>query len=69
MLVVHLSTSEPDSEETRKHIIDIINYQPAYSLSWKEDWRMTGLSGSNSSFLAIGGDAFLADYLKQGGTV
>jgi hypothetical protein len=60
---------DPESDSTlesmRKHVIELINYQPACALSWREDWRMTGLYGPNSSFLAIGGDAFLADYLKN----
>ncbi|MEM3078410.1 MAG: type I-D CRISPR-associated helicase Cas3' [Nitrososphaerales archaeon] len=52
------------SDEIRRHIINLINYQPACSSLMKEDWRMIGLYGSHS-FLAIGGDAFLADYLKH----
>jgi DEAD/DEAH box helicase len=56
---------DSQSEAMREHVINLINYQPACSILWKEDWRMTGLYGENG-FLAIGGDAFLADYLKDG---
>lgn len=63
-----LSTQVVCSDEIRRHIINLINHQPACSSLMKEDWRMTGLYGSHS-FLAIGGDAFLADYLKHKGLV
>ena len=62
-------TSESQSEVIREHVINLINNQPACYSLWKEDWRMTGLYGPNYSFLAIGGDAFLADYLKSRGSV
>jgi hypothetical protein len=53
-------------EDIRKHVISLINHQPACSLLVKEDWRMAGIYGKDS-FLAIGGDAFLADYIKKVG--
>jgi hypothetical protein len=57
-------TPDSQSEAIREHVIDLINHQPACYTSRKEDWRMTGLFGENG-FLVIGGDAFLADYLRD----
>jgi CRISPR-associated helicase Cas3 len=50
----------------RKNIIRLIKFQPACTLPFKADWRFTGLYGNNfKHFLCIGGDAFLADFLKK----
>lgn len=55
------------SDDTiRKNIIRMIKLQPACTLSAKYDWRFTGLYGTNFKyFLCIGGDAFLADFVKK----
>jgi hypothetical protein len=57
-------TSDSQSEAIIEHVINLINNQPACSSLLKEDWRMSGLYGANS-FMAIGGDAFLADFIKH----
>jgi CRISPR-associated helicase Cas3 len=44
----------------------ILRKQPAYILLSKEDWRLPGFYTTDKYFLVVGGDAYLAWYIRKG---
>jgi len=52
-----------DNQDVADKIKEIIKGQPAFLLDDKEDWRLPGFYTTNSGYLTIGGDAFLAQYI------
>ena len=43
----------------------VIRKQPAYIMFGKEDWRFPGFLTGDGSFLVVGGDAYLAWFLRS----
>jgi len=43
----------------------ILRKQPAYALLGKEDWRLSGFYTTDGRFLVVGGDAYLAWYMRK----
>ena len=54
-----------DNEDLESKIHNILRNQPAFALHSKADWRLCGFYTSGRDFLVIGGDAYLAWFLKQ----
>jgi hypothetical protein len=54
-----------DNEDLESKIHSILRNQPAFALHSKADWRLCGFYTSGRDFLVIGGDAYLAWFLKQ----
>ena len=59
----HPITEDDDFEEK---IYQVLKGQPAYVLYGKEDWRLPGLYTLNGDFLVVGGDAYLAWFIRRG---
>lgn len=54
-----------DNKDLELKLFNILKNQPAFALYSKEDWRLCGFYSSRGDFLTIGGDAYLAWFLKQ----
>jgi CRISPR-associated helicase Cas3 len=55
----------PDLEDLEEELSRILRKQPAYLLPSKEDWRLPGFYTTDGSFLAVGGDAYLAWFMGK----
>ncbi|MEM0287276.1 MAG: type I-D CRISPR-associated helicase Cas3' [Nitrososphaerota archaeon] len=58
-----LSSYDHDLEDK---LTTILRKQPAYVLLSKEDWRLPGFYTVDGNFLVVGGDAYLAWYIRKG---
>jgi CRISPR-associated helicase Cas3 len=54
-----------DDHDIEEKICQILKGQPSYILFNKEDWRFPGFFTAYGDFLAIGGDSYLAWFLRQ----
>jgi nitrogen regulatory protein PII len=54
-----------DDHDVEERICQILKGQPSYILFSKEDWRLPGFFTVHGDFLAIGGDSYLAWFLRQ----
>jgi CRISPR-associated helicase Cas3 len=56
-----------DDHDIEDKLALILKRQPAYLLLGKEDWRLPGLFASGGGYLVIGGDAYLAWFIRSKG--
>jgi hypothetical protein len=54
-----------DDQDVEDKLTEILKGQPAFLLDAKEDWRLPGFYTTNSGYLTVGGDAFLAHYISN----
>jgi hypothetical protein len=54
-----------DDYDLEDKLSQIIKKQPAYILHGKEDWRLPGFYTTDKSFLVVGGEAYLAWYIRK----
>jgi|GEM_PF-1157451 len=56
-----------DNNDTGEQLALILRRQPAYLLLDKQDWRLPGLFVTGGGYLVVGGDAYLAWFIRSGG--
>lgn len=54
-----------DDHDLEDKIFQLLKGQPAYVLHGKEDWRLPGFYTINGDYLVVGGDAYLAWFIRQ----
>jgi hypothetical protein len=54
-----------DDQDVEDKLTEILKVQPAFLLDAKEDCRLQGFYTTNSGYLTVGGDAFLAHYISN----
>lgn len=54
-----------DDHKIKEMLALVLKKQPAYLLIGKDDWRLPGLFVSGGGYLVVGGDAYLAWYIRN----